>query len=169
MPVLAQGDIFDAAPRLQLAIVFGHLGFNRLNLSWRSFRDGHPSLREVRNPFDPFPNQPLEYSKAHYLWFVPEPDNNGLSDTQLEASLDKAFQWAYSSELHTIATNGIANTDHRHEIHHDQQSDNRRAAYLIDYAVREEELHDIRIELINLSDIFVRQHEINPTDVLEAD
>ena len=40
MPTTGQGDIFEAAARVQLAIVFGHIGFNEIMLhalSWSGF------------------------------------------------------------------------------------------------------------------------------------
>lgn len=157
MPVLAQGDIFSAIPRAQLTIVFGHFGFTLLKLSWDRFLEKHPSLKKLGNPFEKCPNKPVELTDGCYLWFIPDGvPPRGLSDSQLETCLDEALRWASNNRITTIATNGVANTDHRHELNHDRRSDERRAAYLKEYAAEAEQRLGVNFELINMSDIFVR-------------
>lgn len=45
MPQLFQGDIFEAVFGFDLAIVFGHLGFNEMKGMWDRFRDRTASAR----------------------------------------------------------------------------------------------------------------------------
>lgn len=40
MPTLSQGNIFDAAKRTALTVVFGHIGFNVMSVCWRAFALG---------------------------------------------------------------------------------------------------------------------------------
>ncbi len=157
MPVLAQGDIFSAIPRAQLTIVFGHFGFTLLKVSWDRFLERYPNIKTFDDPFKECPNRPFKLTEdGRYLWFIPDGDTRGLTDSQLEASLDEALSWASNNCIKTIATNGIANTDHRHELNHDRKSDERRAAYLKRYTAEAERRLGLEFELINMSDIFVR-------------
>ena len=169
MPVLAQGDIFSAVSRAQMTIVFGHFGFTLLKVSWDRFLMSHPSLKKLRDPFKEIPNQPFRLNNECYLWFVPDGDERGLTDSQLEACLDDAVQWASTNRIRTIATNGVANTDHRHDLNHDRRSDERRAAYLKRFAAEAEQRLGIDFELINMSDIFVRDCNPDPKGLMNED
>lgn len=76
-----QGDIFKAITerRFDLAVVFGHVGFNEMAESWRRFREGVPTWSNVDNPFTDF-GGPHQLGDGTWLWFVPEQDNHGMTD-----------------------------------------------------------------------------------------
>lgn len=155
MPKLSQGDIFQAATRVQLAIVFGHLGFNEMHIYWNEFRKRHPELRLGFDPFNPENSHPIEWAAGKWLWFVPEEENHGMTERQLSVKLDRAFLWAAQNGILSVATNGIANIDHELNTADNRQSDEERAAWLKAYAEQAEKKYKINIELISLNDIFL--------------
>ena len=152
----SQGDIFQAAQRVQLAIVFGHIGFNQMTWYWRDFVEENPSLRHISDPFTTLHGNRVEWSPGRWLWFVPAQENNGMTDLQLTRALDAAFAWASAKRIKSVATNGIANTDHSGDTAANRRSHEKRAAWLIDFAKAAEQKHAINIELFSLNDIFVR-------------
>lgn len=156
MPTTGQGDIFEAAARVQLAIVFGHIGFNEMGQKWSYFAHNHPKLSDVRDPFTELGEFPVEWSSGHWLWFVPEKQNHGMTEAQLTNALDAALAWASRNQLTSVATNGVANADHGPDTVINRRSDERRAALLNDYATQAEQKYKFFIELISLNDIFVR-------------
>lgn len=156
MPSTSQGDIFEAAERVEFAIVFGHIGFNEMRQRWIAFAKHEPQLRNIKDPFTELVGRPMEWSPKHWLWFVPEKENHGMTNAQLTAALDAAFAWASQNGLGSVATNGVANIDHGRDTDANRRSDESRAAWLIDYATQAEQNHNIVIELISLNDVFVR-------------
>ena len=79
-----------------------------------------------------------------------------MTDMDMATALDAALSWASRKHIKSIATNGIANTDHGRNTEYNRQSDERRARLLITYASAAEQKHGINIELISLNDVFVR-------------
>ena len=152
----SQGDIFQAARRVELTIVFGYVGFNQISLRWRDFAEDKPSLRQIRDPFTELRGDAVEWSPEKWLWFVPAQENHGMTDLQLTRALDAAFAWASAKRIKSVATNGIANTDHSGDTAANRRSHEKRAAWLIDFAKAAEQKHAINIELVSLNDIFVR-------------
>lgn len=155
---LSQGDIFDAieASRADLAIVFGHVGFNEMHQRWAAFSARHPQLAGVQDPFTEFPNGPTQLSEGKWLWFVSDAQNHGMSDEDLVEALDAALSWASRQHIKSVATNGVANIDHGQNKAQKRQSDEQRARFLIAYAAAAEQKYGVDIELISLNDVFVR-------------
>ena len=52
MPQLSQGDVFVSVDtsRAELAVVFGHIGFNEMHQRWAAFSARQPQLAGVRDP-----------------------------------------------------------------------------------------------------------------------
>jgi hypothetical protein len=159
MPKMSQGDIFQAAARVQLAIVFGHIGFNEMRQRWVTFAQSQPQLSHANNPFTEFGGRAVEWSGGKWLWFVPEKENHGMTEAQLTDALDAAFAWASRNRIASVATNGVANIDHGQNTATNRRSDEERAAWLKDYAKQAEQKHNVAIELISLNDVFVRGNE----------
>ncbi|WP_445768044.1 hypothetical protein [Rheinheimera sp.] len=151
----SQGDIFEAATKVQLAVVFGYIGFNEMHLCWMTFKKNLPQLLQVRNPFTELSGQAVEWSPGKRLWFVPAKDNHGMTTVQLTNAFDEIFTWALQNRITSVATNGIANTDHGTDTAANRRSDQDRAIWLKDYANKAEQKYKIAIELISLNDIFV--------------
>jgi hypothetical protein len=156
MPVSSQGDIFDAALRVQLAIVFGHVGFNEMRQCWDAFAENEPGIPKVQDPFAKLADHAIEWSKGKWLWFVAEQEDHGMTDEKLTSVLDAALSWASTNGIVTIATNGIANTDHGMITAQNRHSDEQRAAFLQAYAHEAEQKYGVSVELISLNDVFVR-------------
>lgn len=156
MPELSQGDIFEAAARSDVAIVFGHLGFNEMQLRWTTFSAQHAALAQVRDPFEELAGGAIEWTPGRWIWFVAEQENHGMTDAQLRDALNTALSWASARSLKSIATNGIMNTDHGHDSAINRQSDSARAAMLVRYAEQAEREHQVAITLVSLNDVFVR-------------
>lgn len=156
MPKLSQGDIFEAASNAELAIVFGHIGFNEMHLRWKTFAKRSEQLRDVRDPFAELAGRALEWSPGRWIWFVAEHENHGLTDVLLTTALDTALEWASLQRLKSVATNGVANTDHGPNTARNRQSDGDRSAMLVKYAEQAERERHLTIQLISLNDVFVR-------------
>lgn len=158
MPTYLQGDIFKASGALnaELAIVFGHIGFNPMAVCWRDNSQSHPRLGNIQDPFTEIPNLPIRVAPDRWLWFVPAGENIGLTDLELATALDAALRWAELNGLRTIMTNGIREPDHGLDTEKNRLSDDARAHYLIDYASKYEANHEITIMLTSLNDVFVR-------------
>lgn len=157
MPRYSQGDIFLAFLNRQaeLAIIFGHLGFNQLHLRWIEFSDAVPSLVRIRNPISQLSNSAYLIAPHRWLLIVPEQRNRGMSDEKLIFVLDKIFAWAKDVGVVSVITNGIANTDHGQNIT-TRNSDDKRAHLLAKYAAEKEQSSGMKVELISLNDVFVR-------------
>ena len=158
MPQLSQGDVFEVvdASRAELAIVFGHVGFNVMRQCWKIFSARHPDLAGVQDPFADLTEEPIKLSDGRWLWFVSEEENHGMKDGALKNVLDTALSWASSQRLKSITTNGVANTDHGSDTAHNRNSDEQRARFLITYASAAEQKYGVDIELISLNDVFMR-------------
>lgn len=51
MPKTGQGDIFEATARVQLAIVFGRIGFNEMGQKMVLFCTQPPQAKRRKRPF----------------------------------------------------------------------------------------------------------------------
>ncbi len=154
----SQGNIFEAIDRsrVELAVVFGHVGFNQMRVCWATFSARHPQLVGVRDPFTSLENGPIRISDGRWLWFVSEKENHGMTDGHLVNALDASLSWASRLHIKSVATNGVANTDHGIDTAHNRQSDEQRARFLIAYAAAAEQQYGVNIELISLNDVFLR-------------
>lgn len=157
MPKASQGDIFQAAHRVDFAVVFGHVGFNEMRQRWVAFAQTNHELHRVNDPFKKWPDQALQWSPGRWLWFVPEQDNHGMTDEQLRRALDDAFGWASRAQMKSAATNGIADTDHGRDAAANRRSDETRAKWLKNYAEEAERKYGFCVELVSLNDVFLRE------------
>ncbi len=156
MPELIQGNIFEILRERQLAIIFGHIGFDQMGASWRAFQDVEQEVAQIRDPFTERPNDPLQLLSGPWLWFVPAQENQGMTEAELTAVLDRAFAWAREKGLSSVITNGISDIDHGRDTDRNRNSDDQRAQFLIHYSQEQERDGSVRITLISLNDIFVR-------------
>lgn len=136
MPSLNQGDIFAATVdnQCELTIVFGHIGMNDMSRFWQDFAGTQPKLDRVHDPFSEISGRPVEFQERQWLWFVPDGENHGLTNSQLTAVLKDALTWGAGKSVKSVMTNGIANIDHGIDTTSNQASDNARAQFLIDLA-----------------------------------
>jgi hypothetical protein len=151
MPRLVQGDVFREAVEwnADLAIVFGHFGFNQMGVRWLEFaKTLPPPLSDVKDPFVELGGRPHRATERLWLWFVGEGENHGLTDDQLVWALDDALAWATEQRMTRIITNGIANVN--------RLNDDRRAKFLAQYAADKEASTGLTLTLINLNDVFTR-------------
>jgi hypothetical protein len=153
MPEYLQGDIFQIATQgnYDLAIVFGHTGFNQMKIRWDDFRERLPGLKSVGNPFVEYARTPQELLPGRWFWFVPEGANHGMSDDQVESALRDAVWWAMKrfGRPTRIITNGIAETG-------EDANRDRRARFLAELAAGLEGC-GFRVSLISLNDVFASQ------------
>jgi len=158
MPTLSQGNIFEVidTPQAELAIVFGHIGFNEMHQRWTVFSAHHSQLAGVSDPFTELSNGPKQLSDGKWLWFVSEEENHGMSDDGLVNALGTALSWASKQYIKSVITNGVANTDHGRGTSQNRQSDEQRAHFLVTYATAAEQKYGLTIELISLNDVFMR-------------
>jgi len=157
MPSSLHGDIFKEITHkaYDLAVIFGHIGFNEMSLSWREFRGLYSNLADVPDPFTMFGGQPVLIGNAQWIWFVPEEHNHGLTDQRLSEILSEVVKWCRSNNICSVITNGIADIDHTGVTAENRMSDDRRARYLRDYLCKHEG-DGLNFTLISLNDVFVR-------------
>jgi hypothetical protein len=160
MPKLRQGDIFSTADRedFELAIVFGHIGFNQLSITWQQFSEHIPALVGERDPFKHM-KSPVQYRPGRWMWFIPSELNHGMSTTRLSEELGVALDWANRQGIKQIFTNGIADTDHVRDTQSNRMSDEKRAAALLALTTRYEIQMSLSITLMSLNNIFVRERQ----------
>lgn len=158
MPSLNQGDIFAVTVEHQceLTIVFGHIGFNAMSGYWQDFAGSQPKLAHVHDPFSEISGRPVEFQERQWLWFVPDGENHGLTNSQLTAVLTEALNWASGKSVKSVMTNGVANIDHGTDTTTTNASANVRAQFLIDLAATLEQKFEVTINLISANDVFLR-------------
>ena len=158
MPYYRQGDIFlSLADKPQgLMVVFGHTGFNFMGPKWWEFSKTVPEWAEITNPFEELQDGPHEFKPNKWAWFFSEERNHGMRSRVLARVLDEAVHWAHENKIITIATNGIANTDHGLVTVRNLASDDRRALEISRMAQQYEEGLGVEITLISLNNVFVR-------------
>ena len=158
MPTLKQGDIFERLQEHEMAIVFGHIGLNNMASCWRNFSRAEGTLANIADPFTTMPNSPRRISSGQWLWFIPEGQNHGMTEEEVQGALDRALSWAQAKGHRRIVTNGVSDIDHGTDTLANRASDDRRGRFLIDYATRREAKSNgtLCIELVSLNDAFVR-------------
>jgi len=162
MPQVAQGDIFSFAESVDLLIVFGHRGFNEMDIAWGKFRERFPTLDAMGEPFRSFDAEPIEYAPGKFIVTVAEESNHGMSDDQLRGILKHYFEWAKKKKLRRVATNGIMDTNHSRDTTANRASDDRRAQLLMEEAKGHEDQFGLKVILPSLNDVFVRQKSAKP-------
>jgi hypothetical protein len=123
---------------------------------WVDFAAKQAQLTHVRDPFTELNGHAIEWSPGKWLWFVAEQENHGMTDAQLTDALDSVFSWASQKGIASVATNGIANTDHGRNTADNRRSDDVRAVFLEDCAKRAEQKYGLAVKLISLNDVFIR-------------
>ncbi len=166
MPSCSQGDIFELAPKFDLTVVFGHISFNDLGGTWLEFKRNHPKWLYIHDPFSAFGNQPQIFSDNHWIWFVPDDCNAGMSNDQVVEVFDAVFKWAAEMKLRRIITNGIRNIGHDPDYRQaaaNRASDNSRALFLFNLLRSHEAGKAFKITLTSLTDVFIRnKHLMRP-------
>ncbi len=158
MPQYLQGNVFQAAMarKADLAIVFGHIGFNEMRPTWLAFRVNVPDWSHINDPFTELADEPHQCPQGHWLWFIPDQDNHGMTQGQLVETLDTILEWAGNEGLRTIITNGIADVDHGHNTEANRLSDDHRAEFLGQFMAGQEAARGFKVTLISMNDVFVR-------------
>lgn len=158
MPANLSGDIFNEVLRggYDLAVVFGHIGFNEMNLRWREFHGRYPVLANVHDPFTSFEAQPILVEGDQWIWFVSEEQSHGMTDQRLVEVFTGILEWCKAKSIRSVITNGIADVDHTGVTAHNRMSDDRRARFLRDF-LGQHESDELRFTLISLNDVFIRR------------
>lgn len=152
-----QGNVFDfvQGPGPRLTIVFGHIGYNFMECSWRDFRSTVQDLKHIKDPFAEI-ESPLQLDPSTWMWFVPAGSNRGLTDADLLAQLDFILDWAKTRRIQFVVTNGVRDVDHGMDRAANRASDDRRTAMLTTYMAQRERADRLKVELVSLNDVFVR-------------
>jgi hypothetical protein len=148
MPTLTQGNVFDAAQRTPLAVVFGYTGFNLMSMYWREFAQRTHKLSNLANPFRDRPRQPIEWAEGRWLWMVPCTAAEGFTEDEHEKALGEAVAWALKNGIGSVVTNGAPDTCS------DMRGQCARAVWLIAYASNLEKSQGIEVELIGLRSVY---------------
>ena len=158
MPICSQDNIFNAINenRAELAIIFGHIGFNEMGPHWADFAQKIDTFAHVRDPFSGLAGRPVQIPGGSWLWFVAEQENHGIAQDALVRILDNIFTWVREKGIQSVITNGVADIDHGRSTEANRQSDDMRALFLIQAAGAREQASGISIELTSLSDVFIR-------------
>lgn len=158
MPRVLKGDIFATARanNSELAVVFGSIEFNQMNMYWRQFTRTIASLSHIRNPFSELSQQPCEYANGRWLWFIGAHHDDGLSDSDIVKALEAAFSWAHQMGLKAIITNGIADTGDVCDVTVKQKNNDHRAQLLIGLTTDFERRFSLDITLVSLNNVFTR-------------
>ena len=161
MPVLREGNIFERFCDNDVAIIFGHIGFNQMGATWHEFQESENVFQGIEDPFSEIPNEPHEIREGKFIWFVPEANDGGMEDMELIATLDRIFSWIEKTGHMRIVMNGIRDIGHWKDTEQNRRSDNGRVRLLILYSIkREKRARGLRVELISLNDAFVRNEHL---------
>lgn len=152
-PKLSQGNIFDAIleGRAELAVVFGHIGFNEMGVTWKAFCRISGKWEGV-DPFMSLSGTPQQYNERQWVTFV---KNHGMKDVDVLTELDKALMWCQRNNVQSIITNGIGDVVHGLVTSKNRSSDEVRARLLISYATKEQQRRNVKFELMSLNDVFI--------------
>lgn len=158
MPQYRQGDIFKISRNesYELAVVFGHIGFNLMAGYWRDFAQDVQDWVAVSHPFSALAGRPHQYRPGHWIWFIPEKQNHGMTDIQVKQALDQALMWAKQNVLGRVITNGISDIDHGYDTEANRASDDSRARVLSQLVSDRERELNLQITLVGLNDVFTR-------------
>ena len=158
MPICSQDNIFSAINenRAELAIIFGHIGFNEMGPLWVNFAQQIDTFAHVSNPFSSLAGRPVRIPNGTWLWFVAEQENHGIARDALVPILDNIFTWVQEKGIHSVITNGVADIDHGRTRDANRYSDDMRARFLMQDANAREGALGISIELTSLNDVFIR-------------
>jgi len=150
-----QGDIFKvgASGDYQFILIFGHIGFNIMGVTWKEFKNKNQSLQEINNPFVEL-NIPREFTKSKWIQFVAEEVNHGMSNSKLETTFNNAFEWMKEQNLHKIITNGIMDTDHSIDTDKNKTNNHDRVKFIKKTCSKFEQLD---ITLISLNDVYLAE------------
>jgi|GEM_PF-3361512 len=156
MPHLSQGDIFKFISKgsHDLAVIFGHFGFNHMGIRWTEFRERTPEVRAISDPFSGefgFHN-PVRLRDGTSLIFVAEEQNHGIADHRIPEILQQIGDFIRLHNIRRVVSNGIRNVDPV-----GRESDDRRAQDLIRRFAELERRHNVEVTLTSLNDVFVRQ------------
>ena len=161
MPICSQDNIFNAINenRAELAIIFGHIGFNEMGPHRVNFAQQIDAFAHVTDPFSRMAGRPVQIPNGTWLWFVAEQENHGIAQDALVPILDHIFTWVQEKGIHSVITNGVANTDHGRTTDANRHSDDMRAQFLMQDASARERALGISIELTSLNNVFIRNAE----------
>ena len=133
-----------------LAVVFGHSGFNHMGDCWKKFQDNVPDWATIRDPFRDLSGDPHEIGDRRWMTFVGPRKNNGLTDDQIHEALESSLSWAHQRGLVSVITNGIQDSDRGTTTEQKDASDNRRAQLIRKLVVKYEAESDLQITLTSL-------------------
>jgi transposase len=90
------------------------------------------------------------------MWFVPSGANKGMTNGDLLGRLDTIFAWCKERRIRFVVTNGIRDIDHSLYKAANRVSDDRRTSLLTKYLARRERADRMQVEVVSLTDVFVR-------------
>ena len=155
---MLQSNIFDVdkSDENQLVVVFGHIGFNHMGVSYKRFAQSHSEFARIRNPFKEFSDQPVKLDNGSWFWFIGAEENHGLSTDRLKAKLDSILTWIARNTISSFVTNGISDINKNGITSDNKTSDDSHASFIMDY-ISNKKLHtSCDITLIIMNDVFVR-------------
>lgn len=157
MPNYLQGDIFQEAMNrpYDLAVVFGHVGFNQMSLAWQQFRERVPAWADIADPFTHLAAELHPLGPRQWVWFVPEERNHGMTQQTLTTLFLEILEWVAANGIRTLITNGIADVDHAVVTADNRASDDRRTHFLINLLTPYER-NGLKLTFISLNDVFLR-------------
>lgn len=171
MPSFKQGDIFQAMQtgEFGLSIVFGHIGYNVMAITWRDFMASHPGFACSSDPFREKSNEPRLFQAGCWVQFQPDFEelnkSRGLTDACLAHVLGEALQWAAKNGIKRVITNGVCNVDvdgatPLNEItQKNHESHDRRTTFLTNFVATKERALRIKVTLMSLNDVFIRHRQ----------
>jgi len=161
MVTTRSGDIFSTADieKFDLAIVYGHLGYNFLRDYWNHFSIEFPIFQSVTDPFEDerFNSRYFEYKQGQWIIFRTHYAGIGISDADLKRQLETDLAWAHGMGLKTVITNGARNIGSIPNKVHNRLLDDSRTQFLIGLVTTLQRKYPLEITLMSLNDVFTRR------------
>ena len=152
-------NIFEHARYRGLTAIYGHIGFNQMRESWVVFSQAYPQLALIDDPFHQIDPNPFYLEPEHLLYFVPEPEDGGMTDEALVQMIRQLFLIARDNQLARIAFNGAPNIVHGYNYQHNLASDDIRTRLLVGTICAEYTAQvpiNLSFFLTSLSNVFLR-------------
>lgn len=160
MPIRRRGDILSTAKDEQfgLALIFGHVGYNDMRECWTKFCQQIAKFADVRDPFEPneFCGEPQQYQDGQWMQFVETFEGAGITDSEIQESIERALIWAHAKGIKKIITNGAGDVGKIPNKVHNRELAAHRTEFLVKIFTRSEERLGLSVTLMSLNDVFMR-------------
>lgn len=164
MPALLQGDIFSLfSPNDERScfVVFGHFGFNEMHVSWQKFRDRERStwVTLSSTPFEEYSTLQQMPKSGPWVRFI---QSHGMPDEDIRNILLDTAKCCAEQGVRVLWTNGISHGNTICNTSNNREGNDKRAELLVQIALEIEHETGLRLRLISLNDVFVRNHALFP-------